>query len=44
MKRTISTLLVLCMVVMLLPFAALADNSGSCGEHAVWTLDRLQFT
>lgn len=39
MKKTLSILLVLCMVCALLPFAALADNSGSCGEHAVWTLD-----
>ena len=39
MKKTISTLLVLCMLLGLLPFAALADSSGSCGEHAFWTLD-----
>ena len=39
MKKTISILLALCMLLALLPFAALADNSGSCGEHAVWTLD-----
>ena len=39
MKKTIGALLVVCMLFSLLPFAALADNSGSCGEHAVWTLD-----
>ena len=39
MKKTIGALLVVCMLLSLLPFAALADNSGSCGEHAVWTLD-----
>ena len=39
MKKTISILLALCMMLALLPFAALADNSGSCGEHAFWTLD-----
>lgn len=39
MKKALSILLVLCMMFALLPFAALADNSGSCGEHTAWTLD-----
>ena len=38
-KQMLSILLALCMVFALLPFAALADNSGSCGEHAVWKLE-----
>ena len=38
-KQVLSIFLVLCIVFALLPFAALADNSGSCGEHAVWKLE-----
>lgn len=41
MKRKIlSTFLCLCMVLTLLPVAALAaEDSGSCGDSATWTFD-----
>ena len=39
MKKTVSILIILCLLLALQPFAALADNSGSCGEHAAWALD-----
>ena len=39
MKKAFSVLLAICMVVVLLPFAVLADHSGSCGKRAYWTLD-----
>lgn len=41
-KRIFSFVLLLCMVLTLLPdaaFAAKVVDSGTCGEHATWTLD-----
>ena len=37
-KRLLSTLLVLCMVLALLPGTALASSSGTCGENVTWAL------
>ena len=41
-KRLLSIALVLCMLVSLLPAAALADNEpvgGSCGKSVTWALN-----
>lgn len=41
-KKLLSTLLALCMVLVLLPTTALAEDyptSGTCGENATWTYD-----
>ena len=37
MKRTLTFLLILALLGMLWGGAALADEGGSCGEHAVWS-------
>ena len=39
MKKILSVLVAFCMVIALVPLGARADNSGSCGKHAYWTLD-----
>lgn len=43
MKKTISLILALLMVISLLPMSALADGtiiqSGTCGDNLTWTLD-----
>ena len=39
MKKILSVLLAFCMVIALTPLSARADNSGSCGKNAYWTLD-----
>ena len=39
MKKALSLLIVVCLIATMLPVAAFAAESGSCGANATWTLD-----
>ena len=39
MKKALSLLIVACLIATMLPVAAFAAESGSCGANATWTLD-----
>lgn len=39
MKKRMSMLLAVCLIIAMLPVTAFAVETGSCGENAVWTLD-----
>ena len=39
MKKALSLLIVVCLITTMLPVAAFAAESGSCGANATWTLD-----